>query len=325
MLADLKFVVAAVAKKDYMPELTHFRIKDGRVTGYNGMIALSSPIPIDFDAQPKAAPLLAAVAACKDVVALNMTAAGRLSIKSGAFKAFVECLPNERVFEVAPEGETVELGPNFLAGIKGIAPIMGVDASRPWAMGIKLQAQSMYATNNVTLIEYWHGSEIPFDVVIPSQAINELLRIGEAPTRVQVDKKSLSFWFTGDRWLRTQLLDGGAWPTDRLAGLMAKSTGRNFTALTPEFAEALQTLKPFMDEHSSIYLTPTTMQTSKDDGTGASVELPLISITEMQCYNQRNLTLLAEVADRIDWTLYPQACPFYKDERQRGVIIGRRV
>jgi DNA polymerase III sliding clamp (beta) subunit (PCNA family) len=324
MLDALRFVVPAIAKKDYLPELAHYRIRDGRITAFNGMFSLSSPIGIDIDVQPKASSFFAAVKACPELISLHVTATKRLAIKSGKFKAYIECLDTVVQHEVAPEGTLIDLGPNFMEGIKSIAPLMGVDASRFWAMGIKLQKESMFATNNVTLVEYWHGHDIPIDVVIPSQAINELLRIGEPPAKVQVTENSISFWFENDRWLRTQLLDTEGWPTDRMQELINNSKNE-LVVLDDSFREALSVLKPFMDEHSSIYITSKGLSTTKEEETGAKVELDLNSIEGMHCYNHTNLSLLLETADRIDWSSYPKPCYFRKGDRQRGVIIGKRL
>ena len=51
-------------------------------------------------------------------------------------------------------------------------------------MGIKVMSGSMFATNNVMLAVYWHGADLPVDVVIPSIAVEELLRINEVPTKI---------------------------------------------------------------------------------------------------------------------------------------------
>lgn len=324
MLDPLRFVATAVAKKDYVPELTHYRIKSGRVTGYNGMFALSSPIDIDLDVRPKAQPLLAAVAACEDVITLYTTATGRLAIKSGKFRAYIECLPDEPAHTVLPEGEEVELGPLFMEGIHQVAPIMGIDASRPWAMGIKLQNQSMFATNNVIMVEYWHGVQIPIDVVIPAQAVNELLRINEDPIKVQVTENSISFWFADNRWLRTQLIDPEGWPLNKIEALFGYR-GEHFFPVDEGFEKALTTLKPFIDEYGSIFMTADNLSTSIEENDGASVDIPIPNVTQKQSYNYKNVVLLCEVADRIDWSSYPAPCPFYKGDRLRGIIVGRRV
>lgn len=323
MLDALRFVAAAVAKKDYVQDLTHFKIKHGRVTGFNGMMALSSDIDVDLDIQPHAGRLLAAIKACPGTISLNMTPTGKLAVKSGKFKSFVDCLPDESAYFVEPEGESIDLGPNFLAGIKAVSPAMGVDASRPWAMGVKLQKQSMFATNNVMLVEYWHGTDIPIDVVIPDVAVNELIRIDEPPTRVQVTENSISFWFSETRWLRTSLLEGGSWPTDRMEKVLSASDGDQLP-FSEEFFEAVDTLKPFLEETGSLFLSPNLISTSRYDGEGSSVEITIPGVTEMQAYHHRQLALLSEVAKTIDWTAYPRPCMF-RGERLRGALVGQRV
>src|SRR6185437_8847372 len=109
MLDALRFVASAVAKKDYILDLTHFKIKGERITGFNGIIALSSDIEVDIDTCPNATKFIAAVRACpNETVALNMTPAGKLAIKSGKFKSFIDCLQDETAMFVEPEGQEIE-------------------------------------------------------------------------------------------------------------------------------------------------------------------------------------------------------------------------
>ena len=76
MLTSLKFVQGAVAKKDFLPALTHFVIENGTVRGYNGMLALCSPIPFDIACKPKAESLVKAIANCNETVTLSLTQRG---------------------------------------------------------------------------------------------------------------------------------------------------------------------------------------------------------------------------------------------------------
>lgn len=73
MLTALKFCQGSIAKKDFLPALTHFRIEKGTVRGFNGMIALSSPINCDIDCTPEAIPLIKAIQNCKEAITLYMT------------------------------------------------------------------------------------------------------------------------------------------------------------------------------------------------------------------------------------------------------------
>lgn len=323
MLDSLRFVAAAVAKKDYVAGLTHFRIKDGRVTGFNGDIALSSDIDVDIDVYPKATSLLAAIKACPDTISLNVTPTGKLAVKSGKFKSFVECIPEDAVTYQEPEGDSVELNDGFLKGLRALAPVMGIDASRPWAMGIKVQSGSMLATNNVMLAEYWHGLTLPFDAVIPDIAINELLRIGEPPTNVQITDHSISFRWGEKKWLWSKLIEGGMWPVARVQDIMSTEDGPQLP-FPPEFFEAVETLKPFLLESSSLYLTAKSIATSRNDGEGTSIEIDLPVVTEMQSYQQKQLSILGQVAQTIDWTTYPRPCIF-RGPNLRGALVGQKV
>ena len=183
MLAELKFVQGAVAKKDFLPALTHFRIEDGRVRSFNGTLALSTPIQFDINCTPKAEPFIKAIQNCKETVTMTMTPAGRLGIKSGSFKAFIECVEEEN-YHAEPEGEEFDIdGEALLKALQAVAPFIGDDASRPWSNGVLLKGQSAYATNNVMLVEYWTGTTFPIVCNVPKVAIREMLRIGEAPLR----------------------------------------------------------------------------------------------------------------------------------------------
>lgn len=315
MLDALKFVQGAVAKKDFVQALTHFHISGGFIKGYNGSLALCSPIDLDLEVTPKADPFIKAIATCKDTVQLNMTPAGRLSIKSGSFRAFVDCI-DEAYPDVQPEGEVLELDGTLLEALKKLNPFIAEDASRRWAQGILFRGHSAFATNNVTLVEYWLGYNFPVEVNIPKPAVQELLRIGEEPTKVQVCENSVTFHYASGRWLRTQTYST-QWP-DVAKILYRDSTQRPF----PEgFFEALTDLLPFADDLKRVYFLNTRMATTPVEGLGASVDL--VGLPEQGIYNIRQLQLLEAVAETIDLSQYPAPCLFYGD-RVRGAIVGMR-
>lgn len=315
MLDALKFVQGAVAKKDYVQALTHFHIADGLIKGYNGSLALCSPIDLNLEIVPKAQPFIKAIQTCKDTVQLNMTPAGRLSIKSGGFKAFVDCL-DEKPMDIAPEGQLVQLDGNLLKALKVLNPFIAEDASRPWARGIMFRGPSAFATNNVALVEYWLGYTFPVEVNIPKPAVQELLRIGEEPTGIQVCENAVTFHFEGNRWLRTQCYSTN-WP-DMGKVLNREANPQDFPT---GFFEALTDLAPFVDELGRIFMLGTRMTTTPADGLGASTDLK--GLPEQGIYHIKQLQLLEGIAHKIDLAQYPAPCLFYGD-KLRGAIVGMR-
>lgn len=317
MLAALKFVQGSVAKKDFIPALTHFCIENGRVRGYNGSIALCTPIPFDIACNPKADPLIRAIANCDDTVALNMTAAGRLSVKSGAFKALVDCVTGDTP-HVEPEGEFIDMdGAVLLDALRALEPFIGDDASRPWSNGVLFRGPSAFATNNVILVEYWTGANFPIDLNIPRAAIKEILRIGKAPIKVQITSNNITFHYDGEQWLRSQLFST-EWPDLRRV-LDGESKP---TEIDDSIFKALAKLKPFCDKMGRVYIKNSVVSTHEDPSEGASYEIPAMAFNGV--YNIEMLASLEGAVKLIDWSLYPSPCLFTGD-RLRGAIVGMRL
>jgi len=320
VLKELKFVQGAVARKDLLPALSHFAIEGGTVRGYNGIIALSAPIALDIACKPKAEPMVRAIGNCDDTVSLSLTAGGRLSIKSGKFKAFIDCVEGETP-HVMPTGQHVPInGEHLFAAVKVLSEFIGEDAARPWSNGILLRGVSAYATNNITLVEYWIGSEFPLTVCLPRMAVREMLRINEAPEGMQADEHSVTFFYSGNRWLRTQLLST-EWPD--LGSVLDK--GDPFAPTVEEvdtsLFEGLAVVKPFADKLGRAILKEGVLRTHVAEGEGSLYDLTTLRANGV--FNVDMLQLLQGVAQKWDLSTYPRPCFFYGD-RLRGAIIGMR-
>lgn len=315
MLNELLFVQGSVAKKDFQPALTHFHISNGRIQGYNGTLALSSPIALDLDITPKAIPFVKALQGCTEAVALSKTPTGRLAIKSGRYKAFVDCLQNGFP-EIRPEGEKVLLPFPVIPVLKTLRTFIAEDASRQWARGILFRGQSAFATNNVILVEYYLGVNFPHEINIPSTAVDELLRIGEEPTHLLVAEKTVTFCYSGERWLNTGVYSA-QWPE---VGRVLVDNPESLQEV-PFTLEDLQPLLAFVDASSHLYFCDGRIMTSREEGVGASIECP--GLPERGVYNFEMLKKVLPIIAKIDFSPYPAPCPF-TGNNLRGVIIGMR-
>lgn len=317
MLKALKFVQGAVAKKDFLPAMTHFAIEKGCVRAYNGVLALSTPIDCDIECKPKADKMVKAIADCDETVVMAMTDAGRLRIVSGTFKAFIECVTDETP-HVWPEGDRVDFnGDVVLEAFKAIEPFIGDDASRPWSNGVLLRGESAFATNNVTLVEYWIGAAFPRVVNVPRVCVREMLRIGETPTHAQMTDNSITFHYSENRWIRSQLFNT-EWPD--LKRIL--DTECNVSPIDARLFVGLKKIKSFADKMNRVFIKDGKLSTVTEDGEGAAFELP-----GFQCegaFSIDMLLLLDGVAKDIDFTTYPKPCLFFGD-KLRGAIIGMRM
>lgn len=314
MLKTLQFVKGAVAKKDFIPALTHYRIENRLIKGFNGSISLCAPIDLDLEVSPLAIPFIKAIQASKETVAMHITPSGKLAVKSGKFKSFIECT-TEMYPDINPEGDMIELKDDFIEVIKMLNPFIAEDASRPWARGILFCNQSAFATNNLVLIECWLGYDFPEPVNIPKEAVKELIRIKESPTHMQLCDKSVTFHYSDGRWLRSNLFSLG-WP-DIYGVLNVES---NPQPLPENFFETIEELLPFVGETNALHLATDRITTDLNDEIGTSIEMA--GLPEAACFNGKSMASLKNIAEMMDLTLWPKPLTFVGN-RVRGVLLGR--
>ncbi len=315
MIEALRFVRGAVARKDLLPALTHFRIENGHVRGFNGTIALSSPIALNLACSPQAVQFIKAIQACDETVQLHVAENGKLVVRAGKFTANVDCT-DDPFPNIYPEGAEIALGENFLETVAILAPFIAEDASRPWARGVMFRGCSAFATNNIVIIERWLGAEFPFEINIPKESVAELIRIGVNPIKMQANENSVSFHYEDGRWLRSSVLTT-QWPDVSTILEGASKPG----PIPVGFFEAVEKLVPFADDVGGLHFKGDAIATSLSPGVGATIEVPGVPATG--CFNSELLLALKDVATLIDFNAYPAPCMFYGD-KIRGAIVGLR-
>jgi hypothetical protein len=319
MLDVLKFVQGAVQRNGVTPELEHFLIRDGRVTGFNGYMALSGPLPLDIEAMPKADTFHKALQACGETVSITQTPSGKLHIRSGGFSAYVPCI-EKTIFEAEPQGQAYPAPPGLAKTFARMLPFIGDDASRPWAMGLAIGQGAYTATNNVILMQVWDGHALPA-VNCPRFAVAEVARIKDDPVEVMVDPgNSISFLYSDGRWLRTQVL-AVDWPTDKMNSILERPSAPD--ALPDGFFEGVAQLAPFVAEKASsaVYFTASGMATGQE-GSEEGATYRLAGLPAGEAFRHKALLMLAGEIDRIDFTVTPA---LFFGKNSRGALIGMQM
>lgn len=320
MLTALKFVQGAVSRKDFVPALQHYRIRNGLIKSFNGTVGMCAPIACDLDVTPRADVFTRAIEACgEETVSLHVSESGRLVVNAGAFRTNVECVEAEAFPELEPVGRIVKLAHPILPALKYLAPFIAEDASRGWACGVLFRGESAFATNNIVLLEYWLGAKFPHEVNVPVAAVLEILRIGENPTQIQINDRRIFFHFEGGRWLSSQVLEA-QWPD---VGALLESKSRKTKKIPTGLFDVVEKLLPFVDELGRVYLLGDKLAThDQPDKVGTSIALPNVPTTG--CYNARQLIKLRGVATAIAFDAYPEPC-WVEGDVARGIIVGFRT
>lgn len=273
MLDELKFVQGGVGKTDVVAAMTHFCIENGEIRATNGRIALGSPIACDLNIKPKAKPLVAAISDCEDTIALSLTPAGKLRIRSGDFAASVDCTGEDYHYP-RPEGVAARVdGEKLILALAALKPFMADRRTeKEFAKGVCLRGKSAFATNGVAVGEYWIGSDFPMEAIIPYEAVVELLRIKKAPQFIQMTDRSITFQYEGRKWLRTALIAAKFPDTEPLFSKIKQVEGP-FRKLPDDIFTVVKKLKKHIDEDGFFYLDEGNVRTTLDMADGARHKL----------------------------------------------------
>jgi hypothetical protein len=315
MIDQLKFVRNAIAKKDYVPGLCHFRICNKRITGYNGELAISTPIGIEYDIAPLAPHFMKVINACEDDITLKMKA-GKLEVRSGRFKANVPCIDIDQVPVVIPTGKRIDLEFDLSECFAKLLPFVGEDASKPWACGVLIRGKSAFVTNNIILIEHWIGIDLP-TMNIPTAAIAEVVRYKTRPTHLLVNENRVAFCYEDGSWI-SHTLSVLEWPSvERVLNVETP----NFKTFPDGFFTGIGKLIQFSDELQRFYFFEDKLITSKNMDEATTVDCP--GVPSDGCFNLKIVHSLRNTATAIDFDKWPLPSPFL-GEGLRGVLVGYR-
>jgi hypothetical protein len=319
ILDALKFVKNGYARTDLVPKLCHYTIKNKRVTAFNGTIAISSPIELDLDIAPSAIHFHKCIEACEDVISITVEK-DKIRVKSGGFKSLVKCIPTNEVSTIIPTGKRYEVPSDFVDNVKKLLPIIENECYdvKIYSIGLSFVGQSAIATNNIVLVEYWIGTDLP-SITIPKKCIEQICKYGEPIKYVLVSNDMIFFFYEDERWIASKLI-----VTD-LPNFAAVLNREVIPRPFPDgFFHALEKLGRFTDEAGKLTLMSGIGQTG--DGSEAdpeaSIEIPGLELAENVLFNVNQLLKLKNIASSICFE-YGKACLFYGD-KLRGAIVGYR-
>lgn len=307
----LKFVSPVITGKTV--EASHVVIDNGQLRASNGIVSMGCPVDVPLSCAPQAAGLQNALRRGGDVVALQMSTGGRLQVHSGRLRATVPCLPVADLPVQRPTGQAAAYdGAALRDALEVVLPFASKDTLRPWANGVLLKGQSVYATNNVCVVEYWLGEECPIPVNVPLAAVAAVVKHRDILETIFIDQHSISFVYQDGSWIRTLLL-AQDWP-DLTSILDRPSTP---APIPSELYDALRALKGF---GTNVRLENGLAIAGDPHDDGATYEIGGLAQVVGR-YQTAALAALEDVATSADFSLYPAPMLFYGD-RLRGAIAG---
>ena len=311
LIRALKFVSAAQKKAGNVPYQTHCVFYGGFVTAFDGTLTIGHPIAEDINACPNTMLLLSALLKCGQTLSITQLDSGRLSVKSEKFKALVPCEKFDGMPYVGPDVQCAVIDERIKTGFELVSPLANETAQRTALAAILLQANSTAATNGHVLLEYWHGIDLPPNILLPKPAVKAIVATDKKLVGFGFSDNSATFFFEDKSYIKTQLFQD-TYP-DISKVLDAPS---NPWPLPEGFYTAVDTLESFT-ETGLLYFGPASMRSHYDANEGASYEIT--GLPENAIFNAEYLQMIRPGFVKVD---FQKDRALFFAENMRGAIMA---
>lgn len=316
LLAAFKFVSVA-QNESGEPEFTHSVVIDGCLIGRNGILTCGHPIEWNpsFGA-PHTFKMLKALGAMGDSLAI-VAKPGRLSFKSGALTATVPVIEGETIPWSLPDAPCADLTDEIKRGFVVVAPVVDDKNDRVVFACVCLEANQMIATNGHMVIAYWHGIDLPPDLLLPKPFVVAVMKSEKHLTHFGFSDNSVTFYFEDKSWIKTQRYIESYPDVERVMNYPDALT----FALPEGFYEAIDKLTPFA-EHDHIRFGENEMYVVDDDD-NRSAQVEIFGVPTGMGFNERYLNAVKECCNEFDFTVSLGKDKVYcEGAKTRAVIMG---
>lgn len=315
LVAALEFVSLAQRDKG-APYQTHVLLKDNMAVAYDGVLAAGHLIDEDINACPHTLTLAAALKKCKGALSVTQINNGKLSVRSGRFRAQINCSSDAVITATAPDPACGVIDNKLRDGLLAVSPLIVEASQRVVTASALLRSGSVLGTNGHMIFEYWHGIDLPDNLIIPKLFINALAKIKKNLVSFGFSETSLTVYFDDKSWLKTQLYNDVWADCDSILNKRFQPK-----PIPSGFFEGLDTVEPFVED-GRVFLRPGGIQTSQDDTVGASFEIPELNTDVV--FNAKQLKLLDIGIKLIDFDGV-DGISYFVGDNMRGVIAQSKL
>lgn len=316
LLSALQFIAVA-QNSEGLPYQTHCRIADGTLTGTNGGITAGIMIDDSLRACPHTATLITALSKCTEAISITELDSGRLSVKSGKFRALVPCVPFSDIAPVQPDPPCAEVTDAVKTALLTVSCLVADNNSEPLTSCVLLQANSAIATNRHVILEAWHGVDLPPNVQIPKASVLAICKTDKPLKAFGFSENSATFYYADDSFIKTALF---ATNYPDLSNVLIAESDANAWPFPAGFYDALDKVSPFSVDNS-VRFDKDLMKSHADKNEGATIELE--GLKPDLVFNIDYLKLIKPHAQKIHFLYHAKGLSVFFGEGVRGGIMGK--
>lgn len=300
-------LVASFSHKDNSNIFSNVLVKSGFMTAQNGVAGISVKVDTDIDFCCNADRLSQALNLCdKDKMKLNIKNK-RLYISSGRFKSNIALLSIDSYPTIENNGDPIEIQSDIISQIASIIQFTDPNDIRPALQGVAITNGFIKATNGHMAIKKEISNIAIDEVIIPSKSIQMIVKGNTVINSMMIKDKTVFFNFD-DGYLFTKTIDQKMPDIDRILSKIEQNTDLS------DLKESIKSMAPLCGGDKTLILGEE-IKTRKGDSSIDGFNLPDCA------FNVDYLLKIIDIADTIDFSPYPDPCPFEGDGII-GAVVG---
>ena len=313
LLASLKSL-SPIFKDDGYPWETNVLFQNNWAVATNHVISMGEPIQEDLLAYPKAKLMIAALNKCNETLSITQLD-GKLSVKSGKFRALIPCMPIEDVMRVYPDNPIANVNDKLKTSIEHVSAITENEDSVVTA-SILIHDGCIVATDRKIILQSYHGISLP-TLALPKAIIKPLTGNVKPLSRFGFSNSSCTFYNEDGSWIKSQFFNE-QWPN--VSDILDKKV--NLWPLPDDFYDAVNSLEPF-SEDGLVYFDTNCMRSHPSPDKGASYEV--YGLPPGPVMNIKQLKLVKPFVKQVDFLVphHNSKMMYFYGENVRGAIAGR--
>jgi hypothetical protein len=310
----------AVAQHDIgQPYQSHIMLANRTAVAFDGILSAGTMTELpDVNTCPHTLKLIAALKKCKAEYSMTQTEGNQLVIKSGAFRAIIPCLPREEMTTGYPDNQIAPIDDRLKDGFKILDKIIVENAQTVLQSSVLLRANTMVATDRMLIVEFWHGIDLPPNLILPKAFVSAIAKSDKKLKWFGYSEHTVTFWFEDNSWIKTQLYVE-QWPNIDAQWNFEPTLG----PVPKKLREAAEAVAPF-SENGALYLSEDLVASHPAEGVGATHDCPGLDFGDglFPIFGIKRLYHMLDLAEQVDWNAKDGAS-YFVGNGCRGLISKR--
>lgn len=310
----------ALSRQDIVSLLTHYRFNDWTVSAADGRMTACAPIDFNISCAVPGKELERLVDKLPLIEKIEVRDSN-IIVKSGRARSTIKTMPltDYTLTQPGPYWRPVPTG--FLDALKTARPFVSDNAVHSFALSVCLGSDSIYATNNISVVKIDCLDLDGRGELLPCWAIDYLLSRSDAELiEMQVYPDYAAFRYEDDSWIRTSLISG-EFPS--VVPTLYEKYQKPTWEITDDWKESFGIISELIEEYIDIYSNKLVGRRGASEVEYKIFETPIPQGSEFSRWSLRYLKPVIDLATHWQPDKFPLASEFWAPNVS-GFIVGRR-